>query len=213
MRRGRLQRLLVPVAEAEVVGGRGRGRRRRPADQVAGANPSPSASATPLASRTLHVPVVEGEVRTLRQWDFLHCPAGTVHVFVGAGEGPCAVLMVWLEARGCRALPGQRGGGQVRRVREYRDRRPRGGLRRLAPGAASRDAEPVAAWLAPRGTPGVPRPGRSSRSYTRRSAGWVSAPWSSLRTRLHPRGQGRGLHARSQREGERGSCHPGRSVR
>jgi uncharacterized cupin superfamily protein len=38
--------------------------------------------------------IVEGEERRLRAWDFFHCPAGTTHVFVGAGEGPCAVLMV-----------------------------------------------------------------------------------------------------------------------
>jgi uncharacterized cupin superfamily protein len=38
--------------------------------------------------------IVDGEERPLRQWDFLHCPAGTEHVFVGAGDGPCAVLMV-----------------------------------------------------------------------------------------------------------------------
>jgi uncharacterized cupin superfamily protein len=38
--------------------------------------------------------IVEGTERSLRQWDFLHCPAGTEHVFVGAGDGPCAVLMI-----------------------------------------------------------------------------------------------------------------------
>ena len=37
--------------------------------------------------------IVEGEERRLRQWDFFHCPAGTQHVFVGAGDGPCAILM------------------------------------------------------------------------------------------------------------------------
>lgn len=36
--------------------------------------------------------IVEGEERPLRQWDFVHCPAWTEHVFVGAGDGPCAVL-------------------------------------------------------------------------------------------------------------------------
>ena len=36
--------------------------------------------------------VVEGEERPLRQWDFLHCPAGTKHVIVGAGSGRCLVL-------------------------------------------------------------------------------------------------------------------------
>jgi uncharacterized cupin superfamily protein len=40
------------------------------------------------------IAILEGEERSLRQWDFLHCPAGVEHVFVGAGDGPCAVLMV-----------------------------------------------------------------------------------------------------------------------
>ena len=38
--------------------------------------------------------ILDGEERSLRPWDFLHCPAGTEHVFVGAGDGPCAVLMI-----------------------------------------------------------------------------------------------------------------------
>jgi uncharacterized cupin superfamily protein len=38
--------------------------------------------------------LVEGEERLLGAWDFFHCPAGTEHVFVGAGDGPCAILMV-----------------------------------------------------------------------------------------------------------------------
>jgi len=38
--------------------------------------------------------ILEGEERHLRQWDLVHCPAGTDHVFVGAGEGPCAILMI-----------------------------------------------------------------------------------------------------------------------
>jgi uncharacterized cupin superfamily protein len=38
--------------------------------------------------------ILEGHERPLRQWDFLHCPAGTEHIFVGAGDGPCAVLMI-----------------------------------------------------------------------------------------------------------------------
>ena len=38
--------------------------------------------------------ILDGEERPLRAWDFVHCPAGTEHVFVGAGEGPCAILMV-----------------------------------------------------------------------------------------------------------------------
>ena len=38
--------------------------------------------------------LVEGRERTLRQWDFVHCPAGTAHMILGAGTGPCAVLAV-----------------------------------------------------------------------------------------------------------------------
>jgi uncharacterized cupin superfamily protein len=36
--------------------------------------------------------LIEGEERPLRAWDFVHCPAGTEHIFVGAGEGPCVVF-------------------------------------------------------------------------------------------------------------------------
>jgi uncharacterized cupin superfamily protein len=38
--------------------------------------------------------IVEGDERPLRQWDFVHCPAGTDHVVIGAGNGPCLVLAV-----------------------------------------------------------------------------------------------------------------------
>jgi uncharacterized cupin superfamily protein len=38
--------------------------------------------------------IVEGDERPLRQWDFVHCPAETKHIIVGAGDGPCAVLAV-----------------------------------------------------------------------------------------------------------------------
>jgi uncharacterized cupin superfamily protein len=38
--------------------------------------------------------IVEGEERALRAWDFVHCPPDIAHVFVGAGEGPCVILMV-----------------------------------------------------------------------------------------------------------------------
>lgn len=38
--------------------------------------------------------VVEGEERPLRAWDFFHCPQGTAHIVVGAGDGPSVVLMM-----------------------------------------------------------------------------------------------------------------------
>src|SRR6266566_8761842 len=37
--------------------------------------------------------LVEDEERPLRAWDFVHCPPGTGHVFVGAGDGPCVLFM------------------------------------------------------------------------------------------------------------------------
>ena len=37
--------------------------------------------------------LVEGEERPLRQWDYVRTPPGTDHIFVGAGDGPCAILM------------------------------------------------------------------------------------------------------------------------
>jgi uncharacterized cupin superfamily protein len=46
--------------------------------------------------------VIEGKERTLRRWDFVHCPPWTEHVFIGAGEGPCLILMA-----------GSRTGGEV----------------------------------------------------------------------------------------------------
>ena len=38
--------------------------------------------------------VVEEEERPLRQWDFVHCPPSTRHVFVNETDEPCVLLMV-----------------------------------------------------------------------------------------------------------------------
>ena len=38
--------------------------------------------------------LVEEEERTLRQWDYFHSPSETHHILVGAGNGPCAILMI-----------------------------------------------------------------------------------------------------------------------
>ena len=38
--------------------------------------------------------IVEDQERRMGPWDYAHLPAGTAHVCVGAGDGPCAVLMV-----------------------------------------------------------------------------------------------------------------------
>jgi uncharacterized cupin superfamily protein len=37
--------------------------------------------------------LVESAERLLRPWDFFHSPAGTEHIFVGAGNRPCVILM------------------------------------------------------------------------------------------------------------------------
>jgi uncharacterized cupin superfamily protein len=44
--------------------------------------------------------LVDGQERPLKAWDFFHCPPGVDHVFVGAGNGPCAVLMVGARREG-----------------------------------------------------------------------------------------------------------------
>jgi quercetin dioxygenase-like cupin family protein len=38
--------------------------------------------------------LVEGKERGLRPWDFFHSPPWTEHALVGAGDRPCAILMV-----------------------------------------------------------------------------------------------------------------------
>jgi uncharacterized cupin superfamily protein len=43
--------------------------------------------------------IIEGEERPLRRWDFVHCPAGTNHAIVGAGDGACLILAVGARTR------------------------------------------------------------------------------------------------------------------
>jgi uncharacterized cupin superfamily protein len=38
--------------------------------------------------------LIEGEERRLGPWDYVHSPAGTEHVLVGAGSGPCVYVAV-----------------------------------------------------------------------------------------------------------------------
>ena len=40
------------------------------------------------------IAIVEGEERRLGPWDYLHCPPRTAHITIGAGDEPCAILMV-----------------------------------------------------------------------------------------------------------------------
>jgi uncharacterized cupin superfamily protein len=45
------------------------------------------------------IAIVEGQERRMGPWDYLHCPPGTRHITVGAGDGPCAILMYGLRSR------------------------------------------------------------------------------------------------------------------
>ena len=38
--------------------------------------------------------LVEEEERPLRQWDIVHCPPGTKHIIIGAGDEPCMILAI-----------------------------------------------------------------------------------------------------------------------
>ena len=55
--------------------------------------------------------IVEEQERRLRAWDFFHCPGGTQHIIVGAGEEASIVVAVGARGRGI-------GGGIVYPVSE-----------------------------------------------------------------------------------------------
>jgi uncharacterized cupin superfamily protein len=38
------------------------------------------------------IAIVENVEHRLKQWDFVHCPPGVEHGFVGAGDGPCVLF-------------------------------------------------------------------------------------------------------------------------
>jgi uncharacterized cupin superfamily protein len=92
--------------------------------------------------------LIEEEERLLKAWDFVHCPPGTLHGFVGVGEGPCAILMV-----GARR-PDERIGYPVSEV----------ALRHGA-GVERETEDPREAYA----SFGPPRPGRPER--------WEELPW------------------------------------
>ena len=55
--------------------------------------------------------IVEGQERHLTAWDFFHCPGGTEHIIVAAGEEAAIVVAVGARGRGV-------GGGVVYLVSE-----------------------------------------------------------------------------------------------
>jgi uncharacterized cupin superfamily protein len=103
--------------------------------------------------------IVEGEERRLREWDYVHSPAGTPHMIVGAGSGPCTLLAV-----GSREHMAEEGWGAY--VVDETALRHGAGVEEETPDAAVAyarfaDTEPTRyreGWL-----PGDPRPAAASR--------------------------------------------------
>ena len=89
------------------------------------------------------IAIVDGAEHRLRRWDFFHCPAGVEHVFVGAGDGPCAVLMIGSRRRDEAHYPvnevAAKYGASV-----APDGRAGRGLRRLGHRSGAAGREPVA---------------------------------------------------------------------
>lgn len=104
--------------------------------------------------------LVEGEERSLRAWDFVHCPPGTEHIFVGAGDVPCVIFMAGahrdarhrLRAIGAGAAPrcgsAERDGLLERTVRALRRLAawPACELGRAAPGRCVRSLPIACSW-------------------------------------------------------------------
>ena len=44
--------------------------------------------------------LIEEQERPLKAWDFVHCPPGTRHTFVGTGDGPCVIFMTGARREG-----------------------------------------------------------------------------------------------------------------
>ncbi|HEV7640990.1 MAG TPA: cupin domain-containing protein [Gaiellaceae bacterium] len=44
--------------------------------------------------------IVEEQERRLTTWDFFHCPGGTEHIIVGAGDEPAVIVAVGARGRG-----------------------------------------------------------------------------------------------------------------
>ena len=92
------------------------------------------------------VAIVEGEERRLRQWDYLHCPPGTAHITIGAGDGPCAIVMVGTQS--AQTAGSSTSWSRPRRPTAPRSRSPRTSRERRT-------------WIGRRSSRRV-RPGRSS---------------------------------------------------
>jgi len=152
--------------------------------------------------------VEEKEIR-LRAGHFVHCPPGTLHVFVGAGDGPCADPDDRRpHPRQETALSGQSGGRPARRLRGGGDDRTEGSLR-TDPRVPRAGAPDLASSLIPRSRvgSGIPREGRFR---LRRGCGRPSPAGSSGGTVATPAdGPCAAWHRDARRSALRSGRHPG----
>jgi uncharacterized cupin superfamily protein len=84
--------------------------------------------------------IVDDEERRLVQWDFFHAAPWTPHVLVGAGKGPCAILMVGARNAGEGLVypvsepAGRHGASAVRETTKAEEAYPEAGWERPQPG-------------------------------------------------------------------------------
>ena len=83
--------------------------------------------------------LVNGEEHAVKQWDFVHCPAGVTHVFVAEGDAPCALLAIGTGRRASRRSSSTRRASWLRNTTpRRRSRRPIHGSPTPTSGSGSR---------------------------------------------------------------------------
>ena len=86
--------------------------------------------------------IVEGEERPLQQWDYFHCPPGTTHAFVGAGDGPCVMVTLGLRG-GADPVPSATSTSRSRTTRPRSRRRRPSRARRTSRSRSGKKAYPA----------------------------------------------------------------------
>jgi uncharacterized cupin superfamily protein len=92
--------------------------------------------------------LIEGQERRLKAWDFVHCPAWTEHVFVGAATGPCTLLAVGTRLNDDVVYPESELARRHRAGVEHETREPKQAYADISPDVAISYDE---AWLPGRG--------------------------------------------------------------
>ena len=90
--------------------------------------------------------LVDGVERLLQPWDFFHCPTGTEHVFVGAADGPCVILMVGARSEDEQLLYPVSGSRRATARARTRNARPAAGVRAVRAATAGAASLGPAPW-------------------------------------------------------------------